>query len=338
MEVLDQFQFENIWVTRLLIMLGGLTFDALIGDPRFIWRFLPHPVAWFGAVTTLLERVLNPPYAGKSARIAAGLLTVIVVLAMAGALGALVAALATYPKGWIAQLVLFAILVAQRDLFDHVRAVRRALIKGGVHPGRAAVGKIVGRDTESLDQHAVARAAIETLAENFSDGVIAPSLFFLAFGPIGICVYKAINTMDSMIGHRSARYRWFGKVAARLDDVANLIPARLAGLILCIAAMLTPNANPFRAFVTMIRDAGKHRSPNAGWPEAAMAGAFDLALGGPRKYGLDFVREPWIGTGRARAIPSDIRRALWLFAMGCLVHALLLVVGIAAILAYSGDF
>jgi adenosylcobinamide-phosphate synthase len=337
MELLDRFQFDNIWVTRLLIMLGGLTLDALIGDPRWIWRFLPHPVVWFGAVTTLLERVLNPPYAGPRTRFAAGLMTVFVVLAMAGALGAVVAALATYPKGWIAQLVLFAILVAQRDLFDHVRAVRKALIKGGVHAGREAVGKIVGRDTESLDHHAVARAAIETLAENFSDGVIAPSLFFLVLGPIGLCVYKAINTLDSMIGHRTARYRWFGKSAARIDDAANLVPARLSGIILCIAAILTPTANPFRAFVTMIRDAPKHRSPNSGWPEAAMAGAFDLALGGPRKYGHDLLREPWLGTGRARAIPSDIGRALWLFAMGCLVHALLLVIGIAAILAFSGD-
>ena len=176
------------------------------------------------------------------------------------------------------------------------------------------------------------RAAIESLAENFSDAVIAPLFWYLLLGPVGICGYKAVNTLDSMIGHRSDRFLAFGMVAARLDDAANFIPARLSGVLLALAAAFVPAARPFAALATMWRDAAKHRSPNAGWPEAAMAGALDLALAGPRRYHGTLVADPWIGVGRARAELPDLRRALALFVLACVIAAGLIVVALILLL------
>jgi adenosylcobinamide-phosphate synthase len=226
--------------------------------------------------------------------------------------------------------VLLTALLAQRSLYDHVSAVATALDRYGLDGGREAIRHIVGRDSQSLDEDGVGRAAIESLAENFSDGVVAPVFWFLVLGLPGICAYKAVNTLDSMIGHRSDRYRAFGWAAARLDDVANLVPARLAGLLIAIAAVLTTRASGKDALMTMVRDARKHRSPNAGWPEAAMAGALDLSLAGPRQYGGERVEDAWIGEGSEDAGANDIRRALGLFVVACLVEAAL--IGVAALL------
>jgi adenosylcobinamide-phosphate synthase len=179
------------------------------------------------------------------------------------------------------------------------------------------VRHIVGRDPMSLDEHGVARAAIESLAENFSDGVVAPVLWTILFGLPGLFVYKTANTLDSMIGHLSPRYRSFGWAAARLDDVLNLAPARLAALLIAAAALVTPQTSSGAALRIMLRDAGKHRSPNAGWPEAAMAGALGLALAGPRRYAERVVADPWIGDGRARAVPTDMFRALLIYVVAC---------------------
>jgi adenosylcobinamide-phosphate synthase len=204
----------------------------------------------------------------------------------------------------------------------HVRTVGRALARDGLAAGRAAVAHIVGRQTDRLDEHAVARAAIESLAENFADGVVAPAFWYALLGLPGIFVYKAINTMDSMIGYKSDRYRYFGMAAARLDDVVNLIPARFAAILFALAAIVSPTANPLRAWRTMWRDARKHESPNAGWPEAAVAGALNLALGGPRRYLGGVTRAEWLGDGTARATTRDIRRALMLYAVAALLHLL----------------
>jgi adenosylcobinamide-phosphate synthase len=220
------------------------------------------------------------------------------------------------------------VLVAQRSLYDHVFAVCRALESGGVAAGRAAVSRIVGRDPNSLDEYAVARAGIESLFENFSDGVVAPAFWYLLLGLPGLFAYKAVNTLDSMIGHRSPRYLDFGAFAARLDTAANYLPARLSGLIVVAAALVVPQGSPRAALKITLRDARKHRSVNAGWPEGAAAGALGLALAGPRRYGADLVNDPWIGDGRARATPSDMRRALYLFVAACLLQA-----GLIAVLA-----
>jgi adenosylcobinamide-phosphate synthase len=225
--------------------------------------------------------------------------------------------------------VIASALVAQKSLDAHVSAVASALEKEGLDAGRRAVAAIVGRDPERLDAAGVARAAIESLAENFSDGVVAPLFWLTVAGLPGALVYKAINTADSMIGHKSERYRAFGWAAARTDDVANLPASRLAALWLCLAATVAPNASFQGAARTVWRDARKHRSPNAGWPEAAMAGALGLRLAGPRVYGGETVIDQWMGSGRAEAEAGDIRRALLVYRVACLLQGLV-VAGLAA--------
>jgi adenosylcobinamide-phosphate synthase len=176
----------------------------------------------------------------------------------------------------------------------------------------------------SLDVHGIARAAIESLAENFSDGVVAPVFWYLLLGLPGLFAYKMANTLDSMIGHRTPRYRSFGWAAARLDDVLNLAPAPISGLLLTVAAVFAKGGRPDRALLVMLRDGRKHHSPNSGWPESAMAGALGLALAGPRNYPEGLVNDPWLGDGSARAAPSDIARALHLYRLACLLEAGLL--------------
>jgi adenosylcobinamide-phosphate synthase len=213
-------------------------------------------------------------------------------------------------------------LLAQRSLDQHVAAVASGLEQDGIDGGRRAVAMIVGRDPDRLDEAGVSRAAIESLAENFSDGVVAP-LFWLALAGLpGMLIYKAINTADSMIGHLSDRHRAFGWAAARLDDLINLPASRLAALWLVLAAAIIPGGSVRGAWRAVWRDARKHRSPNAGWPEAAMAGALDLRLAGPRVYHGEVVADGWMGDGRAEANASDIRRALLLFRSACAIQAL----------------
>lgn len=305
----------------LILLLLALLLDAYLGDLPVIFKRIPHPVALLGRVIDWLDRKLNREKRGNMDRAVRGAVAVlVVVLAMAG-LGLGVAWLTLHhPLGWLIELVIVFLLIAQKGLYDHARAVRRAL-DDNVEAGRRAVGHIVGRDTAQLDGHGVARAAIESTAENFADGVVAPVFYYVLFGAPGLLIYKAVNTMDSMIGHRSLKYRAFGMTAARLDDVLNLIPARFAGLFICLGALFAPTARPAAAFKVMLRDAGKHRSPNAGWPEGAMAGALGLALAGPRRYAKEVVSDPWIGDGTAKATAKDISRALYLYVVACLINA-----------------
>ena len=184
---------------------------------------------------------------------------------------------------------------------------------------------IVGRDPASLDAHGVARAAIESTAENFADGVVAPLLWGVLFGLPGMAAYKAVNTLDSMIGHRSSRYLHFGRFAARLDDVANWLPARLSALLILGAALCLPGMTPGAGWRAMWRDASRHRSVNAGWPEAAMAGALGLRLAGPRRYAGELVDDAWMGNGPAAATSADIRRGLRVLILACGLAAALLV-------------
>jgi adenosylcobinamide-phosphate synthase len=211
-------------------------------------------------------------------------------------------------------------LVAQRSLYEHVAAVAEALDARGLEAGRETVAKIVGRDPKSLDEAGVARAAIESLAENFSDGVVAPSFWGVFLGLPGMVAYKAINTADSMIGQRTPRHEAFGYAAAKVDDVVNLPASRLAALWIALAARLHEDADAGRALATVRRDADNHRSPNAGWPEAAMAGALGLKLSGPRFYQGALTEDEWIGEGRREANSADIRRALALYKTACSVE------------------
>jgi adenosylcobinamide-phosphate synthase len=307
----------------LLLLLAALALDMVVGDLPGAFRFVPHPVALIGRAVEWFDRRLNRERREPQVRRARGVLTVTVLVLTAAAVGeGLGLVLRVMRFGWAVEVVLVAVLLAQRSLFEHVAAVEKALTQGGLVGGREAVSQIVGRDPSSLDAHGVARAAIESLAENFSDAVVAPALFYALFGLPGIFVYKTANTLDSMIGHRTPRHQYFGWAAARLDDLLNLVPARLSGLLLAAAALAVPQAHIAPAFRVMLRDAGKHRSPNAGWPEAAAAGALDLALAGPRRYHGVVVNDPWLGDGRARATTADIGRALRLYMTACLLQAL----------------
>jgi adenosylcobinamide-phosphate synthase len=301
----------------------ALLLDAAFGYPDRLYRTIRHPVVWAGALIAWLDRRLNTPPAGRGAGVAA--LAVLLVAAGAPAWAVQAWLLAALPR-WLAVAVLgvlAASLVAQRSLYAHVRAVARGL-RGGLAEGRAAVAHIVGRNPASLDAAGVARAAIESLAENFSDGVVAPALWGALLGLPGIALYKAINTADSMIGHRTPRHAAFGWAAARLDDAVNLPASRLAALLIAVAAALC-GADARAALRAAWRDAGQHRSPNAGWPESAMAGALGLRLAGPRVYGQDRVEDAWMGDGRAAADADDIARALRVFVVACGVGAVAIV-------------
>jgi adenosylcobinamide-phosphate synthase len=305
-------------IDPLLVLVAALLLDAALGDMPLIFRRVPHPVVLVGRAIAWFDERLNRPQRSERARLARGVVTV-VALVLAAALAGFVLDLACRHMrfGWAVELVAIAVLVAQRSLFDRVRAVALALDEKGLHAGREEVRHIVGRDPLSLDAYGVARAGTESLAENFSDGVVAPVFWTVLFGLPGLFVYKTVNTLDSMIGHLSPHYRSFGWASARLDDVLNLAPARLAGLFIAAAATLAPQAKTVPALRTMLRDARKHRSPNAGWPEAAMAGALGLALAGPRRYADRVVDDPWVGDGRARVTPLDMHRALAVYVIAC---------------------
>lgn len=315
----------------LLILLLAIAFDAILGDPPWLYRALPHPVVILGRGIDWLDRRLNRETAANVARRGAGALAVLILVGAAVATGwILSAAFAHLPFGWVLEGLAMSSLVAQKSLYDHVAAVAQGLEQGGLEGGRKAVSLIVGRDPESLDDAGVARAAIESLAENFSDGVVAPLFWAALFGLPGLLAYKAVNTADSMIGHRTPRHEAFGWAAARLDDLVNLVPARLAGLLIVAAALMLPGARAGKALHAMRRDAPKHRSPNAGWQEAAMAGALGLAIAGPRRYGGRTVEDAWMGAGgRTEATAEDIRRALRLYLAACILQAALIALAAA---------
>jgi adenosylcobinamide-phosphate synthase len=277
----------------------ALILDAIFGEPDWLWRRVPHPAVVFGKIIDALEGALN---AGMHRRIK-GTCAVLALVAI------------VWLVAWVLSRGMFfgvfevlgaAVLIAQRSLADHVLAVSDAL-RVSLAEGRVAVARIVGRDPETLDEGGVARAAIESAAENFSDGVVAPAFWFLIAGLPGIAIYKAVNTADSMIGHRSERYAEFGWAAARLDDALNWIPARLTGFLICLVS------GGRAAMEVMLRDAPKHKSSSAGWPEAATAASLEIALAGPRVYGGVPTDDPYMnGSGRKQAGPADIEAAVWL--------------------------
>jgi adenosylcobinamide-phosphate synthase len=310
----------------LLLLVAGLVIDALFGDMPGIFRYVPHPIVLAGRAIAFFDRKLNRETRSEASRRERGIVTVFVLVGGAALIGLIVERVCRGSlAGAIVEAVLIAVLVAQRSLYEHVAAVATGLANGGLDGGREAVRHIVGRDPMSLDAHGVARAAIESLAENFSDGVVAPVFWYLLLGLPGLFTYKMANTLDSMIGHRTPRYLAFGWAAARLDDVLNTVPARLSGVILAAAAVFAKNGRPARALTIMLRDGRKHHSPNAGWPESAMAGALGLALAGPRRYPEGLVADPWLGDGSARAGVPDIVRGLQLYRLACFVEAGLLV-------------
>ena len=312
---------------RAVILLLAQAFDALVGEPEALWRRVPHPVVLAGRLIDWLDRNWNLDSDPPSKRRDRGVAALAVVLIAAGAVGSALGGAFEHLGllGGLLEAGVVGVLLAQRSLHDHVTAVADAFLRDGLSGARHAVSAIVGRDPATLDEAAVCRAAIESTAENFSDGVVAPAFWYLIGGLPGLLAYKALNTADSMIGHRSDRHRHFGWAAARLDDLANWVPARLSALLAVAAAWTVPDGEPAAAWRAVRRDAGRHRSVNAGWPEAAFAGALGLRLAGPRVYGGTAVEDAWMGDGRAAATPEDIRRALALFRRACLGLAVLAV-------------
>jgi adenosylcobinamide-phosphate synthase len=313
----------------IMLTFLALLIEAMFGYPDWLVRTIGHPVMWMGRLISILDRALNRESMSTSERRAAGVLAVFVIISVTATVAyALERSLLLLPLGVSLAAVAGSTLIAQRSLHDHVHRVAAALETDDVAHARAAVSHIVGRDTQALDEAGIARAAIESLAENFSDGVVAPAFWLAAAGLAGGAVYKAINTADSMIGHCTPRHAAFGRAAARLDDLVNLPASRLSGLLLVAAAAMTSGASPAGAWRTLRRDAPRHRSPNAGYPEAAMAGALGLTLAGPRVYGGIEVADALMGDGRRRALPADIRAALSLY-----IRADAILIGFTAALA-----
>jgi adenosylcobinamide-phosphate synthase len=299
------------------IMLLALVIDAGLGWPSAIHARIGHPVTWVGALIAALDQTFNREDSSEATRRTAGIVVAIIVIAVAAGVGWVCASM--LPGGWpglILAAVLAWPLVAARSMHDHVDAVARPLIAGDLPAARQAVSMIVGRDPSQLDAAGIARAATESLAENTSDGIVAPLFWGVIFGLPGIAAYKAINTLDSMIGHRTIRHEAFGWAAARIDDVANLIPARLTGLLFAVVSV-----RPRIALATMWCDARQHRSPNAGWPEAAIAGALGIRLSGPRIYEGRLSQEPWLNAAAPDPSAEDLNRALALYRRAMLVLA-----------------
>ncbi len=299
---------------RFLTLALALVIDKVFGEPDILWKNFPHPIIWFGKAIEWAERAFlkseDSPYIKRRN----GFLVISGLMLLAGAAGAALhwVFLKFGVAGLIIEAAVASIFLAHKSLLDHVRDVDAALQDSGLEGGRLSVARIVGRDTAALDEAGVCRAAIESLAENFADGVIAPAFWFLVAGLPGLLAYKMLNTADSMIGHLNDRYRDFGRASAKLDDVANFLPARLAGILYALATLvLCGIVAAKRSFSTMMRDARLHRSPNSGWPEAALAGGLNIALAGPRVYKSVLANEPLLNSSGQRQIKGhDVLRAI----------------------------
>jgi adenosylcobinamide-phosphate synthase len=307
-------------------MVVALAVDAVFGWPERLFRIIGHPVTWLGRLIEALDAAWNRDSDPPAFRRAVGVVATFATTALPVVLAWIVQAQLT--TEW-SRIVIAGILawpfVALRSLHDHVAAVARPLQSGDIEAARAAVSHIVGRDPSSLDEGAIARAAIESLAENTSDGIVAPVFWGVLFGLPGIVGYKAINTLDSMIGHRTIRHKAFGWAAARIDDLANFVPARLTGFLFAVVAQ-----SPSTAWSCMARDARRHRSMNAGWPEAAMAGALGVRLSGPRVYQGSVAEEPWLNEGARDPRAEDILAGLKLYRRAMILLAgALIILGLA---------
>lgn len=310
-------------MTTSAILLLALAVDALIGWPDALYRKIGHPVTWLGKLISHMDKSLNRMEWHPPTRRLMGLLTAAFIILICIVSGQIIQnAVGQGILGFLISVLLAWPLLASRSLYSHVKDVAQPLELMDLRSAREAVSMIVGRDPKQLDTAGVGRAAIESLAENTSDGVVAPIFWGLIFGLPGILAYKAINTMDSMIGYKTPKHLDFGWAAARIDDLANWVPARLTGLIIAMISG-TPNA----ALQTIRRDAGKHRSPNAGWPESAMAAALGVRLSGPRSYHDKQTNDPWLYAEGRDVEGSDVTRALAVFkrSMFCLAGLLAIV-------------
>ena len=306
----------------------ALVIEYFVGYPQGLQRAIGHPVEWIGKLIAYLDEGLNDPDSEDGDQRNQGIFVIIALCVAVGVPAyAIEKLLLSFHYGWVINILLATAFIAQKSLRDHVTAVARTLPQSIIE-ARKEVAKIVGRDPSKLDESGVAKAALESLAENTADGITAPIFWFAIAGLPGIVIYKAINTADSMIGHKSEKYLHFGWAAAKLDDLVNLPASRLTGLMFAAAAWIKSKARAQAALNAMWRDASKHQSPNAGWPEAAMAGALDLKFGGPRQYDIEMVELPYMGDGRGQMNANDIDKGLELYD-----RALLILLAVAALLA-----
>ncbi len=307
-----------------------LVIESLVGFPPTLHKLIGHPIEWIGKLISYIDEGLNDPEVDATENRRHGILAIILLCAAVGIPTWILAkTLSQYSYGWLINVALATAFMAQKSLRDHVSAVDRALGQS-LPAARTEVAKIVGRDPETLDESGIAKAALESLAENTADGITAPIFWYALLGLPGLVIYKAINTADSMIGHKSEKYLNFGWATAKLDDLVNLPASRLTGLMFAAAARINSKIDAQNALQAMWRDAGKHQSPNAGWPEASMAGALGLRFGGPRNYNGEMVDLPYMGDGRETLEPSDIKRGLELYD-----HALIILLVTAVLLAMA---
>lgn len=314
----------------MILLLTALLIELVVGWPQWLYARIKHPVVWIGSLITLMERHLNKSYKSDCYRRLAGAMTTLCVVTICTGIGWAISNVLPHSTiGFIVEATLASSLLASRSLYEHVRAVAYPLSEGNLAAARKALSHIVGRDTSQLEESGIAAAAIESLAENASDGVFAPLCWGLVFGLPGITAYKAINTLDSMVGHRSDRYAAFGFFSAKLDDIANLLPARLSALLIAFAG------GSLMRLGSIAQDATKHRSPNAGWPEGAMAYALKIKLSGPRSYNGRLTHEPWINEGAPTPSAITLSNSLRIY-QRTLLYTLLLLIGFSLLLkAYT---
>lgn len=339
----------SYFAATFLIALLALILDAIIGDPDWLWRRLPHPVVWIGWVISIFEKALNTPLTLPSEQKKInkirlnGAFTIVVITITSVGLGTILQHLLFElgSVGIFLTALIASVFLAQNSLYIHVCRVWEPLAKGDLAAARKAVSMIVGRDPEKLDEAGIARASIESTAENYSDGIVAPLFWLLLGGLPGLIAYKAINTADSMIGHMNDRYRYFGWAAAKLDDIVNFIPARISMILLLLGGRFRaapkysqqPKSGFWNIIKKIVADAPKHRSPNAGWPEGAVAYQLDIALSGPRVYGDRTSEEPYVNeAGRKDIGAAEIKSTLDIFKLACIVQLAMVGAGLAAFL------
>lgn len=319
----------------LFLLLVALLLDALLPDLPWLFRVLPHPAGLAQAMMRFADRRLNRARRSQRDRLVRGMLAVLSIAIIAAVAGWVATdALDAVPYGWVGELAILVAILGARRGFVCTNAVRRALAAGRIVLAREAAARLVARDTARLDAHAVARTGVEAAAGVLVTGVTAPAMWYVILGLPGAFFYAAVAATDTVVGHRSSRHRAFGLVAARLHDALTWLPAWLAGFLISLAAAFSPTASPTAAFRVMLGEAGKHPSPAAGPPEAAMAGALGLALSGPKRYASQKADDPWIGDGRARATAADVGRALTLCTVAYLLE--LILVALLALAVQAG--
>ncbi len=309
-------------VDPLILLFLALIVEAYAGQLSVLARIAGHPTSVIADFVNWFDHKLNRETRSQGDRAVRGAIAALVLVAASLIVGWCIAWLSrNFPFAWVLELILLVMLISQRGISTPVLMVGRALRDEGLEPARQKLSRLVKEAPEKMDEHSIVRAGIETLTIAFAERAVAPVFWYVLFGFPGLLTFVTVSQMAAEIGHKTERHKAFGFTAARLNDILLLIPAPLSGLFLVLASLFTPSANPIHAVRTMLKDAGNYRSLSKGWPLGAMAGALGFALGGPRKFTQATISEPWVGSGTAQVTHQDIRRALYLFAVACLINS-----------------